>query len=831
MNSPHPPHFHQPEPTPSSLSSTSSADVVPSASPEIALAARAYFESMRALAESQERVMLALLRQPLSGSLASPVPNATTHLMTQTMSQTFNEPHVTTSLQTSQQAISLSTAEPESHPTPGPSRPGETPQILGASALDFWGGTTSPLSEVSAPRSTTSSAGDGSSSRAQDEPLADAQGPSSASHQQITEPIEEERPHAEADIGALLISLVSERTGYPEEMLDAELDLESDLSIDSIKRIEILGALAEQLGLAERSEDDRDEMIEELAVKRTLGDMITWLEAQLTDSDPQGVIEETPEDKSRAEVTRPKPEGERLPRAVRCWVDAPLSQDRDHAPLTIKEACIEQLVITRDMPTPIIDLFTHLQTLWSSGSSRLNGLIVVAPLPQSPEEALSLGGVSGLIKSAFRESVSSNHSIDVRVVLLCEGQDASETLEREKEDFQVQCTSDAPPELEVIRYDQPEHRQREEYLTQPDLDTPSHSVSSMAPSTSQVDRGKPVSKPHRAEVILVTGGARGVTAHCVRSLARSGVTLVLCGRTPHPDHAHAGDLKLARRSGDELTLRRLLAETEGIGIKELKRRARTAWAQHEIEVQLDTLKQRGAQVVYLSLDLLALSDHLELSALLDEALKPVELTHQAITGVIHGAGLIDDQRLVDKSVERFQRVYDVKVEGARRLWFALSHVRRWVFFSSVAAALGNEGQVDYAAANATLDQLAETLDQHTHPEGGRYQARSLQWGPWAGAGMVDETLARLYTSRGVRLIELAEGVERFSRAWHEVSSASYPEQSIHQGLDETTSVDLTPEYPSRDDTRLRDHTAHLSRVDTPVILYSWPFAVAVDDPN
>jgi len=44
-------------------------------------------------------------------------------------------------------------------------------------------------------------------------------------------------------------AVVSERTGYPVEMLEPDLDLEAELSIDSIKRIEILGELADRVGL------------------------------------------------------------------------------------------------------------------------------------------------------------------------------------------------------------------------------------------------------------------------------------------------------------------------------------------------------------------------------------------------------------------------------------------------------------------------------------------------------------------------------------------------------------------------------------------------------
>ncbi len=45
-------------------------------------------------------------------------------------------------------------------------------------------------------------------------------------------------------------SLVSARTGYPADMLGPDLDLEADLSIDSIKRTELVGLLTDQLGLA-----------------------------------------------------------------------------------------------------------------------------------------------------------------------------------------------------------------------------------------------------------------------------------------------------------------------------------------------------------------------------------------------------------------------------------------------------------------------------------------------------------------------------------------------------------------------------------------------------
>ncbi len=45
---------------------------------------------------------------------------------------------------------------------------------------------------------------------------------------------------------AALLAIVSEKTGYPVETLELDMDMEADLGIDSIKRVEILGAMQSQ---------------------------------------------------------------------------------------------------------------------------------------------------------------------------------------------------------------------------------------------------------------------------------------------------------------------------------------------------------------------------------------------------------------------------------------------------------------------------------------------------------------------------------------------------------------------------------------------------------
>ena len=71
-----------------------------------------------------------------------------------------------------------------------------------------------------------------------------------------------------------LLKTVSELTGYPEEMLDLDANLEADLGVDSIKRVEIFSQLEEHHPLLETNEEDT--VLEELANLNTLGKIIQW---------------------------------------------------------------------------------------------------------------------------------------------------------------------------------------------------------------------------------------------------------------------------------------------------------------------------------------------------------------------------------------------------------------------------------------------------------------------------------------------------------------------------------------------------------------------------
>jgi len=80
-----------------------------------------------------------------------------------------------------------------------------------------------------------------------------------------------------AELKAALLDLVSEKTGYPKDMLDVDLDMEADLGIDSIKRIEVLGALQQKFPDQFPTGGDEAD-IEQIASQRTLRQLMTYLQ-------------------------------------------------------------------------------------------------------------------------------------------------------------------------------------------------------------------------------------------------------------------------------------------------------------------------------------------------------------------------------------------------------------------------------------------------------------------------------------------------------------------------------------------------------------------------
>ena len=130
--------------------------------------------------------------------------------------------------------------------------------------------------------------------------------------------------------------------------------------------------------------------------------------------------------------------------------------------------------------------------------------------------------------------------------------------------------------------------------------------------------------------------------------------------------------------------------------------------------------------------------------------------HGPVRGLVHGAGVLADAFIADKTEEQFDRVYGTKVAGLRNVLAALApdELRALVLFSSSTGRFGRTGQVDYAIANEVLNKTAQRYARLLP----RCRVVSVNWGPWDG-GMVTPALKKLFDQEGVGLIGLETGAE------------------------------------------------------------------------
>ena len=250
------------------------------------------------------------------------------------------------------------------------------------------------------------------------------------------------------------------------------------------------------------------------------------------------------------------------------------------------------------------------------------------------------------------------------------------------------------------------------------------------------------------EVIVVSGGARGVTAEVALALARAfRPTLILLGRSPNPGPEAEW---LAQLTNEADIKRELHVRANGSSTPRLLgEQFRHLMAEREVRHNLARLAAAGARVVYHSVDV---RDAGAVAELLGE----VRRDFGPIRGVIHGAGVLADARIEAKTDEQFERVYGTKVAGLRSLLAALNpeELRALVLFSSSTGRFGRTGQSDYAMANEVLNKAAQQYALRLPS----CRVVAINWGPWDG-GMVTPELKKLFAKEGVGVIPLAAGAE------------------------------------------------------------------------
>ena len=547
-----------------------------------------------------------------------------------------------------------------------------------------------------------------------------------------------------------VLAVVAERTGYPVEMIEPGLDLEADLSVDSIKRAEIAGELAARLGLSVDAGADLDEV----STARTAAGIADLLVARLGDGTPAEPAA-TPEPASAdAIVVAPQ----RL-EFVETELTAPgatlalgttvlLLGGGDFAAVLaqrLRAAGAEpEALPTGALPQRTADAVFYLDALDAPESPLPEAFPVFQHvLAGNPRHLIAVerrqDGVATGLRGFFR-SVAREYP-DTASTLVEVGTDDGAEAVADALVAELAATDREP----VVLADG--GRRRALALSPTDLG--SLGATGAGPAGDGAAEAIAVGLD-RDSVVLLVGGARGITARFARTVAAaSRCRIELLGRTPVP--APIEDAATAA-APDRDRLRAAFIATGMTVPARIERAVSGVLAEREVRETMRTLRELGGQVRYHSVDVLD-------EEAVRTTVKDIHAEHGRLDGVVYAAGVIEDKLIAEKSVESFRRVFATKVDGAKVLLDAVdtlsSGPRFAVLFGSIAAALGNRGQSDYAAANDALEELGRRWSTDER------RGLTVHWGPWAAAetngGMVTPELMRSYAARGIKLIDPEEG--------------------------------------------------------------------------
>ncbi|MEM1249749.1 MAG: SDR family NAD(P)-dependent oxidoreductase [Acidobacteriota bacterium] len=205
--------------------------------------------------------------------------------------------------------------------------------------------------------------------------------------------------------------------------------------------------------------------------------------------------------------------------------------------------------------------------------------------------------------------------------------------------------------------------------------------------------------------VLVTGGLGDLALELAGSFAEVGANLVLLSRSAFPERSE-WEAWQQTHAEDDPTARRI--------------------------ARIESLEADGCTVEVLRADVTDIEA-------VESAVRTTRDRFGAIHGVVHAAGVTDDQLILQKTSESIDRVLGPKLLGTMILAEVLSsetELEFFVAFGSTSAWLAPAGQADYTAAAQFLGSWAASHEN-------RPKVTTLHWGAWADAGLARRTVEKL----------------------------------------------------------------------------------------
>ena len=586
-----------------------------------------------------------------------------------------------------------------------------------------------------------------------------------------------------------MLSVVAAQTGYPEDLLDMDLDLEADLGIDTVKQAEVFAAIRERYGI------ERDDSLK-LRDYPTLNHVVGFVRErggpaaapEAPEPAEQVSAEAEPEDSGHfprripVAVMRPPLDccvptnvelaaGERvILMPDRGRVGAALAgrlEKRGVIVLTLDRAStvdeLEQTIAAWSAEDPISGVY-WLPALDDEGplaelepAEWRDGLHVRVKLLAAAMRMLAGEGAPGpFLVAATR--MGGRHGYDEGGAKSVMGGAVSgfcKALAREREETLVKIVDFEPGRKTAPLAD----LLLEETLFDPGAVDVGH-ADGLRWTVGLVERDAVAraESPLRPDAtFVVTGAAGSIVSAITADLAAhaGGGRFHLLDLTPAPDPS---DPDLDRLTSDHDGLTRDLADrlkaagerpTPKLVERELARIERARAAQEAIA----SIERSGGTAVWHQVDL---TDADQVAAVL------AEVREQGVVDVLlHCAGIEISHYLTEKPQREYDLVFDVKAQG----WFNVLRALRGAelgtvaVFSSIAGRFGNAGQTDYSAANDLMCKSVSRLCAE-----GTTRAIAVDWTAWAHIGMASRgSIPKMMELAGIDMLPPQVGVAALRR--------------------------------------------------------------------
>ncbi|MDR2925760.1 MAG: SDR family NAD(P)-dependent oxidoreductase [Azoarcus sp.] len=608
------------------------------------------------------------------------------------------------------------------------------------------------------------------------------------------------------DVKNILLDVVSDKTGYPINMLDMDMDLEADLSIDSIKRLEIISALGERMVFP--SMEDMSGL-EQIAAIKSLNGLVAWIEEQAQavrgekgDTATQDApAKEAPADEkeelsfydamiqeqqalSGTADAEPLEEPYGIARIRVRTEEYPLDESNTVSLTGMRFAITDDGLIADELKARLEKLGAEAQIVRRGaegfyGLSEADGTvilnlgeadgIVVLNLGISPS-ACTIQDLFQMVKEAEPEKLR-------RVIVLDDAPGMAGAQLKEGDYSGLSALQGFPGFIKTLCIEYPEMAAkvvssmtpfaREKILDLAvaeivdggdvpeilyEMDRRMRFAVSVEDTGGENATEETSAILDKDAVVVALGGAQGISPDLLASLAKeSRCRFVLAGRTIFNHEVADKYAALGLKTKDDIR-KHLIQSGEASNPKETEVLVQMIFKILGIQEALERIEAAGGTAEYHAVDV---SDKDALRAFMRE----VSARYGRVDAISHAAGILEDKLFRDKSWDSFARTYYTKINPLEVIFSEpLPGLKRLVLFSSIAAAVGNRGQCDYASANSVFDTASYILSANAAP----VKSISIGWGPWKGAGMVSDALEREFMKRGISLLRMEDGAPFFA---------------------------------------------------------------------